>query len=124
MSTYLPPSKTPLSNHEIERFNRMYRSVHLRLAPGNEVEHSLCNEIVVALWHFRCFRSKALALEKRLKTLESNEANPKPLTDERRALSKALRQAKIQKNFAWRRRGKFFFLKTMRENEERLLKAA
>lgn len=120
MNTYLPPSKTPVSEQQVARFNVLYRKIHARMAPGTAEEHSLCNEIIVGLWHFRSFRSRAQILERELKQLN-------PGADDaglRKAIAAALRQAKTQKNFAWRRRNKFFAMKTERENQARLPMAA
>lgn len=124
MNTYLPPSKEPVSDQEIARFNNLYRKLHRRLAPGNPEEHSLCNEIVVALWLFRTFRAKAQALERQLEQQAASAAPPVGIDQTRRALTAALRHARKQKNFAWRRRNQFFAIKTQRENAQRLPLAA
>jgi len=124
MNTFLPPSKSPVSEHQIERFNKIYQKMHARLGPGNEVEHSLCDEIIVGLWHYRSFRSKAQNCERIIHQLTKTPDTPATLQQAYRALKSALRQAKLQKNFAWRRRSKFFEMKTLRENLEKLPKAA
>ncbi|MEO5951761.1 MAG: hypothetical protein ABIQ44_04755 [Chloroflexia bacterium] len=121
MNIYLPPSKTVPSEAQITRFNTLYRKVHARLAPGTPEEHSLCNEIVVGLWHYRRFRSTAEWIERQLKQL----ADPAAATGElQKQMLAAFRQSKLQKNFAWRRRNQFFTLKTARENLVRRPKAA
>jgi hypothetical protein len=124
MNTFLPPSKTPVNDLEIQRFNHLYRKVHARLAPGNIEEHSLCNEIVVGLWHFRSSRAQALAKEKEIRQLTKLDGEATAIEGARRELASALRQAKKQKNFAWRRRNKFFDMKTLREDALRLPQAA
>jgi hypothetical protein len=124
MNTFLPPSKTPVSDLEIERFNHLHRKVHARLAPGNAEEYSLCDEIVVGLWHFRSFRALALAKERQLRRLRKLSCEPTAIEQTSRELASALRQAKKQKNFAWRRRNKFFSMKTVREDAQRLPLAA
>lgn len=121
MNTYLPPSKTEVSESQIARFNNLYRKLHARLAPATAEECSLCNEIVLGLWHHKTFRSKAQSLEKQLR---QESPVPESTAMLRRAWKAALRQAKFQKDFAWRRRKKFFSMKTLRENLERLQRAA
>ncbi len=124
MNLLLPPSKTPVSDRHLLKFTLLHQKVHQRLIPGTPEEVSLCNEVVVGLWHHRCFRSRAQALERSLHLLElANEPN-EPIDRARREIASANHQAKHQKNFAWRRRNKFFDLKTARENQERMLKAA
>jgi len=124
MSTYLPPSKTPVSDLQIARFNHLYRKIHARLGPGNPEEVSLANEIVVGLWHHRSHRSRAQSLEKQLRQMGSSLEAPQKIEAVRRELAFHLRHAKLQKNFAWRRRNKFFDMKTIRECQERLPLAA
>jgi hypothetical protein len=124
MNLLLPPSKTPVSERHVLKFTHLHQKVHERLAPGTPEEDSLCNEIVVGLWHFRSFRAKAQALERSLRLLEREAGPQEAVAQTRIEIAAALRQAKQQKNFAWRRRGKYFDLKTARENRERLLKAA
>lgn len=115
MNTFLPPSKTPVNDVELARFNHLYRKTFARLAPGTAEEESLCNDVVVGLWMFRTFRGKSQALLRRLKQLEDPAAQAGIEVE----LQAAHRQAKNQKNYAWRRRNRFFFLKTERENREK-----
>ncbi len=120
MPTYLPPSRTEAGEFDIARFNKLYAKVYSRFAPGTPDEESLCNEVIVALWHCRTFHAKAQVLGHQLKSLPKSEPNAALAAEHRTAQ----RQAKIQKNFAWRRRQKFFTMKTERENRERELQAA
>jgi hypothetical protein len=119
MITYLPPSKTEPTPRQIEKFNALYRKVHERLAPGNAEEHSVCNEVVVALWFHRLYRGQAQMLEKEFKRLRQQDPNEASLASTEASMRHAAHQAHLQKNFAWRRRGKFFAMKTERENRER-----
>jgi len=121
MNTYLPPSKSEVSELQIVRFNVLYQKIHSRLDPATAEEVSLCNEIVVGLWHHKTFRSRAQMLEKQL---EQENLEPEAATSLGRDWKSASRQSKFQKDFAWRRRKKFFAMKTLRENLERLPKAA
>jgi hypothetical protein len=124
MSTYLPPSKTPVSELQIARFNHLYRKIHARLAPGTPEEISLANEIVVGLWHHRSNRSRAQALEKQLRQMRPGVDEAARIEAVRSDLAFHLRHSKLQKNFAWRRRNKFFDMKTIREQQERMPLAA
>lgn len=124
MNLLLPPSKTPVSDRHVLKFTQLHQKVHERLAPGTAEEHSLCNEVVVGLWHYRSFRAKAMAHERDLKLLENSSGTNEAIEQAKREIAAAQRQAKHQKNFAWRRRAKYFDLKTARENRERFLKAA
>ncbi len=124
MIVYLPPSKTQPTARQVERFNVLYGKVHERLGPATAEEHSLCNEVVVALWFYRLYRGQAQVLEKELKKLRKENPEPAVLQQLENRQRYAARHARMQKNFAWRRRGKFFDLKTERENRERRLLAA
>jgi hypothetical protein len=124
MNLLLPPSKTPVSERLVIKFTALHQKVTQRLAPGTPEEVSLCNEVVVGLWHYRTFRAKAMAHERSLKLLENSSATNEAIEEVKREIAAAHRQAKHQKNFAWRRRAKYFDLKTERENRERFLKAA
>lgn len=124
MNLLLPPSKTPVSDGHVLKFTHLHQKVHERLAPGTPEEHSLCNEVVVGLWHYRTFRAKAMAHERSLKLIEKSSGTNEAIEQEKREIASAHRQAKHQKNFAWRRRAKYFDLKTARENRERMPRAA
>lgn len=124
MNLLLPPSKIPVSDRHILKFTHLHQKVHERLIPGTPEEESLCNEVVVGLWHYRIFRSRAQALERSLRLLENANGPTEPIDHTRQEIANAYRHAKYQKNFAWRRRKKYFDLKTARENQQRMLKAA
>jgi hypothetical protein len=124
MNIYLPPSRDEVTAHDIERFNALYRRIRNRLAPGNLEEESMCNEVIVALWHHRCFRNRSQMFERQLRQAIKQAAKPDEITALRRQLSWAQRHAKIQKNFAWRRRNKYFAVKTIREQQARMPIAA
>jgi hypothetical protein len=124
MNLLLPPSKTPVSDRLVLKFTNLHHKVHQRLAPATPEEVSLCNEVVVGLWHYRTFRSKAMACERSLELLEKSSETNEAIEEAKREIAAAHRQAKHQKNFAWRRRAKYFDLKTARENRERMPKAA
>ncbi len=124
MNLLLPPSKTPVSDHHVLKFTKLHQKVHERLAPATPEEDSLCNEVVVGLWHYRRFRAKAMAHERNLKLLENASGTNEAIEQTQREIADAHRQAKHQKNFAWRRRAKYFDLKTACENLERLPRAA
>jgi len=121
---YLPPSKTPPTEEEIEKFNQLYQKMHARLAPGTEEEVSLCNEVVVGLWHSRWNEQHEFAAKKRLKQLRQQVAEPDSIEQAAREMAFHAYHARHQKNFAWRRRGKYFALKTAREEQEQQLLAA
>ncbi|MFN8939576.1 MAG: hypothetical protein ACK5ZJ_07545 [Acidobacteriota bacterium] len=124
MINYLPPSKTEPTPWQIEKFNSLYRKVHERLDPGTAEEHSVCNEVVVALWFHRLYRGQAQVLEKELKRMRQLNAEASKLGELEATLRHATHQSHLQKNFAWRRRGKFFAIKTEREKNERWLPLA
>jgi hypothetical protein len=124
MTIYLPPSKTAPTPWQIEKFNALYRKIHERLDPGTAEEYSLCNEVVVALWFYRLYRGQAQVFEKELKGLRQQNAEASRIAQLEASLRHATHQSHLQKNFAWRRRGKFFHIKTEREKNERRLPLA
>lgn len=124
MNIYLPPSRSEVTEHDIDRFNALYRRIRARLAPGNIEEESLCNEVIVALWHHRSFRNRSQIFERQLRQAIKQTAKPAQIKALRRQLASSQRHAKIQKNFAWRRRNKYFAMKTIREEKERMPIAA
>ena len=124
MNMLLPPSRTEVKQGQIERFTRMYLKIRERLGPDTAEEHCLCNQIVIALWHSRLFETSAYIYEKEMLKLRRAGGDGVPLAKLKAELKFATMHAKKQKNFAWRRRGKFFELKTIREELERRPKAA
>lgn len=124
MNMLLPPSRTEVNQTQIERFTRMYAKIHARLGPDTAEEHCLCNQIVIALWHSRGFETRAWIHEKETLKLERAGGDAARLAKLKAELKFANMHAKKQKNFAWRRRGKFFEMKTIREDLERRPKAA
>lgn len=124
MNMLLPPSRTEVNQKQIERFTRMYEKTCERLGPDTAEEHCLCNQIVIALWHSRGFETIAWIHEKETLKLERAGGDAVRLTRLKEELNFANLHARKQKNFAWRRRGEFFAMKTIREDLARRLKAA
>ena len=124
MNMLLPPSRTEVNQTQIERFTRMYAKIRARLGPDTAEEHCLCNQIVIALWHSRGFETIAWIHEKETLQLERAGGDAVRLAKLKEELNFANLHARKQKNFAWRRRGEFFAMKTIREDLARRLKAA
>lgn len=104
MSWYLPPSKTPPTEEEIERFNRLYQNLMERMQPQGEEEISLAEEVIVAQWFSRRQSWLCRQTSEQLNALAAAglPADPELLN----TLAHAAHQAQLQKNFAFRRRGK------------------
>ena len=124
MNMLLPPSRTEVAQTQIERFTRLYAKLRVRLGPDTPEEHCLCNQIVIALWHSRIYETSAWICEKEASKIEKAGGDAAQLSQLKRDLKFANLHAKKQKNFAWRRRGQFFAMKTIREELERRPKAA
>ncbi len=104
MSWYLPPSKTPPTEAEIERFNFLYQNLMERMQPEGEEEISLAEEVIVAQWFYRQQSYLWRQTSDQLNALAAAgiPADPEMLD----TLARAAHQAQLQKNFAFRRRGK------------------
>ena len=124
MNMLLPPSRTEVTQIQIERFTRLYAKLRTRLGPDTPEEHCLCNQVVIALWHSRLFETSAFIYEKEALKLQKAGGDAAQLAKLKAGLRVANMHAKKQKNFAWRRRGQFFEMKTIREEKERRPKAA
>jgi hypothetical protein len=104
MSWYLPPSKTPPTEEEIERFNLLYQNLMERMQPEGEEEISLAEQVIVAQWFYRQQNYLWRKTNDQLNALAAAGIPAGP--EMRETLSRAAHQAQLQKNFAFRRRGK------------------
>lgn len=101
------PSRTIPTDEQIENFDALNQRTRERMNPETPLEDDLCNQVVIALWHYRTNHSRASRLEEKCRKLEQSEPNSPKLAEMRSTITAALRQARRQKNFAWRRRGEY-----------------
>ena len=109
------PSRTIPTPEQIENFDALNQRTRERMNPETALEDDLCNQVVIALWHYRTNHSRASRLEEKCRKLEQSEPNSPKLDEMRSTITAALRQARRQKNFAWRRRGEYLTQRAARK---------
>ena len=109
------PSRTTPTPAQIENFDALNQRTRERMMPETPLEEDLCNQVVIALWHYRTNHSRASRLAEKCRKLEQSEPNSPRLDEMRPTIAAAHRQARRQKNFAWRRRGEFLTLRAARK---------
>lgn len=118
------PSRTTPSPEQLQNFEVLFQRTRVRMNPQNSNEEDLCNQIVIALWHYRTHNSRATRTEHKLRRIEKNEPNSPNLEEMRRVIVAAKWQARRQKNFAWRRRGEFLKIRELHAEQALAAQAA
>ncbi len=110
------PSRTAPTPEQLQNFAALNQRTREKMEPQNPTEEDLCNQIVIALWHYRTHNARAMRTEQKVRKIEKNEPNSPRLDDMRQTIAAAKWQARRQKNFAWRRRSEYLAMRDLYAN--------